>query len=83
MIAIALPRCSRPADIVRWLVRAGFIAALIVIAAAGLEFDVSKECRAGAFGAGFSNGFDVRRCDLVVKGTGVDAEIRIPLPAKL
>jgi hypothetical protein len=62
--------------------RAGFIAALIVTAAAALQFDVSKDCLGGAFSAGFSNGFDIRRCDLVVKRTEVNAEIWIPLPAK-
>jgi hypothetical protein len=44
------------------------------------QFEASKECRGGAFSSGFSRGFDVRRCDLVVKRFGVDTGFHIPLP---
>jgi hypothetical protein len=56
------------------------MAALVFALSADVrQFESSKECR-GAFSSGFGGGFDVRRCDLVVKKIGGDAEVRIPLP---
>jgi hypothetical protein len=57
------------------------MAALVFALSADLmQFDASKECRGGGFGAGFSSGFDVRRCSVIIRRVGGDAEIRIPLP---
>jgi hypothetical protein len=66
--------------IVRWLVRAGVASAvafaLYVVLA---QFSGAKECHGGAFSAGFSSGYDVRRCDFVVRRFG--SEIGwVPLP---
>jgi hypothetical protein len=81
MSMISLPRYERPADLIRWLVRAGVMSgvafALYIVLA---QFSASKECRGGAFSAAFSRDFDVRRCDLVVKRFGRDIGLRISLP---
>ena len=84
MNEIAIPRPERPVDLTRRLVCAGAMAALVFALSRGVpQFEASKECRGGAFSAGFSLGFDVRRCDLNVKRVGGDLEIRIPLPQSL
>jgi hypothetical protein len=70
-----------PVDLIRRLVTAGLMAALVfALSADVMQFDASKECRGGAFGGGFSGGFDVRRCSVTIRRIGGDAEIRIPLP---
>ena len=80
MTTIALPKYQRPSDLlVRWLVRTGValtlaLAAYLVLA----QFDAAKECRGGGFSAGFSRGFDVERCDLVVRRFGHEIA-RVPL----
>jgi hypothetical protein len=76
-LASALPR---PADITRRLVLARSMSALAVAFADVRQFEASKECQGGAFSSGFSSGFDVRRCDLVVRKIGNNAELRIQLP---
>jgi hypothetical protein len=81
MTTIELPRLERPADLVRRLVRVGLVAGLVaVVCLALLAIEVSKECRGGAFSAGFDGGFDVRRCAIVIKKIDSDVEIRIPFP---
>jgi hypothetical protein len=56
---------------VRWLFWAGVMAALVLVLYVALaQFSASRECRGGAFSSGFSRGFDVRRCDLVLKRFG-------------
>jgi hypothetical protein len=81
MSMISLPR-YRPTSR-RWLVWVGLMSALVLAAYMVLaQFDASKECRGGAFSAAFSRGFDVRRCDLVLKRVGSEV-VRIPLPQSL
>jgi hypothetical protein len=76
MNTIALPRHNL--DLIRRLVRSGLMSGLVLaLSLCVLQFEASKECRGGGFSAGFSRGFDVRRCDLVVGG---DVGFRIPLP---
>jgi hypothetical protein len=71
MNAIAVSRPERPAELIRWLVRAGLMSALVFALYVVLaQFDASKECRAGSFSADFSGDFDVRPCDLVVRRFG-------------
>jgi hypothetical protein len=80
MNTIALTKPHRPSDLILWLVRARWMSALAVALYLVLaQFDASKECRGGAFSAGFSGGFDVRRCDLVLKRFG-GGLVRIRLP---
>lgn len=62
MRTVALP-ARRPVDVVRLSVILGLMAALVTV----LAVDVRKECRKGAFSAGFSSAFDIGRCDLVVR----------------
>jgi hypothetical protein len=79
MKEIALP--PSPVGVTRRLVLVGLIQAFAVALAATVhQLDVSKQCRGGAFSSAFASGFDVRRCDLVVRKIGSDAELRIPLP---
>jgi hypothetical protein len=54
----------------------GLVLAVYLVVA---QFDAVKECRGGAFSAGFSRGFDGRRCDIVIRrfGRGVG---HVPLP---
>ena len=71
MTTIELPRFERPGDLVRWLVRAGLMSGLVfAVHLVVAQLDAVKECRGGAFSAGFSRGFDVRRCDIVVRRFG-------------
>jgi hypothetical protein len=71
MTAIDIARPKRPADLVRWLVRAGVMSALVLALYMALaQFSASRECRGGAFSSAFSRGFDVRRCDLVIRRFG-------------
>jgi hypothetical protein len=79
MTVILIPY-ERPADLARRLVRAGMVAAFIAALPVSLTyFTAEKECRSGAFGAGFSSRFDVKCCDLVIKGGG-DVMLRVRLP---
>jgi hypothetical protein len=73
MSMISLPRRERPADLVRWMVRSGLMAGLgVVLYVVLAQFDAVKECRGGAFSPAFSHGFDVRRCDLVIRRFGYE-----------
>jgi hypothetical protein len=82
MNAITIPRPERPADLFRRLLGAGLMLGALVFALSGdvVQFEASKECRGGAFSAGFSRGFDVRRCDLVIRRFGRDIGLHFPLP---
>jgi hypothetical protein len=76
VIALSLPL---PRLRVHWLIWVGLIGALVAAMVAAFPFEVLKECRGGAFSAGFSREFDVRRCDLVVRrGAYLMARIRLP-----
>jgi hypothetical protein len=80
MKAIARPWPHSPAIGLRWLVRNGLLPALAFALAADTQlFDASKECK-GAFSSAFSNGFDVRRCKIIVKAIGADYKFSVPLP---
>jgi hypothetical protein len=80
MSSIDIPRPVVPLTILRWLYRAGVLAALVFALSADAQlFDASRECK-GAFASGFSNGFDVRQCKLNVKAVGSDLKFSIPLP---
>ena len=63
----------------RRMVLAGLSALIAGLAVELPRFDAKKECRAGAFSSGFSNDFDVRRCDLVIRKFGSEIA-RVPLP---
>jgi hypothetical protein len=79
MTTIDLPRSVRDFRLRRRLVLAGVILAFVAASVVALwPYEASKECR-GAFSAAFRRDFDVRRCDLVVKRTGVGVVVRIPL----
>jgi hypothetical protein len=69
----------RPADWITRLVRAGVFFALVIAGVWALHsFEASQECQ-GAFSRGFSNGFDLYRCDLKIRienGPG----LTLPLP---
>jgi hypothetical protein len=79
MTVIDIARPKRPADLVRWLVRAGVMSALVLALYVALaQFSASRECRGGAFSSAFSRGFDVRRCDLVISRFGSEIG-RVPL----
>ena len=81
MNAIAVGRPERPADLSRRLVRAGLMSGLaITVYLVLVQFEASKECHGGAFSAGFSRGFDVRRCSVVIGNVVSDLKVRIPLP---
>jgi hypothetical protein len=81
MNTTAIPIHERPVDLIRRLVAAGLMLALVIALSADvIQFEASKECRGGAFGGGFSSGFDVRRCSVIIRRVGSEAEIRIPLP---
>jgi hypothetical protein len=41
-------------------------------------FEIKKECK-GAFNSAFSSGFDIRRCDLVIRHVPTGREMRFPL----
>jgi hypothetical protein len=65
---------------IKFLVGVGLLAGLVAAAVIWLpQFSASKECRGGAFGSGFSAGFDVKRCELVVRRFG-DPLLKTPLP---
>jgi hypothetical protein len=84
MTTIELPRLERPVDLIRRLVRAGLTSGVVLVVYwAFAQYDVVKECRGGAFSAGFSHGFDVRRCDLVIRRFGSDLRVHIPFPPSL
>jgi len=73
MTTIELPKYQRPSDLFRWLVRTGVVALALVACLV-----LAQECRGGGFSAGFSRGFDVERCDLVVRRFGHEIA-RVPL----
>jgi hypothetical protein len=80
MTTAAIPGAERPADLVRRLVLAGLLAALVfAVSADVMRFELRKECR-GDFSSGFSRDFDVRRCNVVVRSLGGDLELHLPLP---
>jgi len=77
----AIPIRERPVDLIRRLVAAGLMLALVfALSADVMQFEASKECRGGGFGGGFSRGFDVGHCDLVVRRLGRDTGVHVPLP---
>jgi hypothetical protein len=81
MSTIELTHLKRPVDLVRWLVSAGFVGGLVfAVYLVLVQFEVSKECRGGAFSSGFGPGFDGRRCDIVIGRIGSEFEVRVPLP---
>jgi hypothetical protein len=64
----------------RWVVvvRAGLVCAFVLaLALTAIQLDVSRDCR-GGFSRGFSSGFDVRRCELVIQKIGTNPQFRIP-----
>jgi hypothetical protein len=71
----------RPADLLRRLVRAGLLFAIVVAGVVAMlrSFEASKECR-GAFSAGFSNGFDRYRCNLKLRLIENGPEFTLSLP---
>jgi hypothetical protein len=81
MNTIIIPRPERPADLFLRLLGAALVLGALVFALSAdvMQFEASKECR-GAFSSGFGGGFDVHRCDLVVRRIGSDRGLRIPLP---
>jgi hypothetical protein len=80
MSTIELPRLKRPVDLVRLLVRAGFVGGLVLAVYLVLvQFEAKRECRGGAFSAGFGRGFDVQRCDVVIRRFGLEIG-RVQLP---
>jgi hypothetical protein len=81
MNTITIPRPERPADLFRRLVGAGLVLGALVVALSAdvMQFEASKECR-GAFSSGFGGGFDVRRCDVVIRWFGRDIGLHFPLP---
>jgi hypothetical protein len=69
-----------PIAFLRWAVRAGLICAFVLaLVLTAIQLDVSRDCR-GGFSRGFNSGFDVYRCELVVRKIGTNAQFRIPLP---
>ena len=81
MTTIPLPRHERPGDLIRRLIRDGLIPSLVhTLYLVLVQFEASKECRGGAFSGGFGGGFDVHRCDFVVRRISSDRGLRIPLP---
>jgi hypothetical protein len=79
MITAVIPIRLRAADLFRKLVMAGLMFALVSVAYMALtQFGVERKCRGGAFSLIFSSGFDVRRCDLVIRRFGHEIG-RIPL----
>ena len=73
-------RPARPADLSRRMFLAGLIPAVAATLVAELpQFDAEKECKGGAFSSGFSSGFDVGHCDVVVRKTGREI-FRVPMP---
>jgi hypothetical protein len=69
-----------PTAYLRWAVRAGLVCAFaLALALTAIQLDVSRDCR-GGFSRGFSSGFDIYRCELLVRKIGTNAQFRIPLP---
>jgi hypothetical protein len=69
-----------PTAYLRWAIRAGLAWAFVLaLALTAIQLDVSRACR-GGFSRGFSRGFDVYRCELVVRKIGTNAQFRISLP---
>jgi hypothetical protein len=80
MSAIALRRPIAPLTVLTWLFRLGLLPALVFALSGDVQqFEASRDCR-GAFGRGFSSGFDRYHCDLVLRKIGSDVKIRVPLP---
>jgi hypothetical protein len=44
-----------------------------------VQFEAKRECRGGAFSAGFGRGFDVQRGDVVIRRFGLEIG-RVQLP---
>ena len=79
MTEIAIRDTRRPVDY-RRLIRAGAIPILVAVLAIGFAyFTVKKKC-SGAFSHAFSNAFDVKHCDLVIRKNGGDVVLRARLP---
>jgi hypothetical protein len=69
------------AGLTRRFVLLGLIAAFVLAAVVALwPYEVSKECKGGAFSAGFGTGFDAQRCDVVFRFGRAGREIRLRLP---
>jgi hypothetical protein len=72
---------SRPADRWRRFVRAVWIPALVFALSWDVaQFEALRDCRGGAFGGGFSSGFDVRHCEIVLRRLG-EKLLKVPLPS--
>jgi hypothetical protein len=70
----------RPIIALRWAVRLGLIAALVfALSATTTQFNIFRKCQ-GAFGRGFSDGFDRYRCNLLFRHIGTDFRMNVPLP---
>jgi hypothetical protein len=76
--AIAKPSA---ASWLRLLIVLGLMSALVIAAtvAAMETFKASRKCH-GAFSRGFSAGFDIYRCDLIIRIVPSGTQITIPLP---
>jgi hypothetical protein len=64
-------------------VRLSVLIGLALVAAAVValpQFSASKECKGGAFSSGFSAGFDIKRCEIVVRRLGEEL-FKLPLPS--
>jgi hypothetical protein len=80
LVRAAKAASSPSPRVVWWLVRFGLFAALVLsLVVAAYQFEAKREC-GGAFSRGFSNGFDVHRCEVIVHQIGTGWRIRIPLP---
>ncbi len=78
---IDVPAYEAPVWRVRRLVWAGLIAAFVLAAVVALwPYEISKECKGGAFSPGFGPAFDAQRCDVVFKFGGAGRELRARLP---
>jgi hypothetical protein len=79
-LAPQIQAAQSPTAYLRWAIRAGLVCAFaLALALTTIQLDVSRNCR-GGFSRGFSNGFDVYRCELVVRKIGTNSQFRIPLP---
>jgi hypothetical protein len=59
----------------------GVLAALAIAGVFALidTIEMSRRCQGGAFSSGFSDGFDTRRCKMIVRFVKVGLEAMIPL----
>lgn len=80
-MAESVLRSDRPVALARIIVRLGLVVALVCPLAADLpQFSADRECRDGEFGSGFGSGFDIKRCDIVIRRNGGDVVLRARLP---